>query len=128
MFGLGANVALVFSGLTVRHFANLRKSLDPGVDGWGVSLKGMMSIVVLLCLFICGIHSYINVNNSTSDSNPPEYFITGKKKRKMRMMESLKFLASSRYIRDLATLVVSYGISINLVDVTWKSKLKAQVD
>jgi ATP/ADP translocase len=45
----------------------------------------------------------------------------------MGTMESLKFLVSSRYIRDLATLVVAYGISINLVEVTWKSKLKAQV-
>jgi ATP/ADP translocase len=36
-------------------------------------------------------------------------------------------LLSSRYVRDLATLVVAYGISINLVEVTWKSKLKAQV-
>ncbi|KAL5203639.1 hypothetical protein ABZP36_008510 [Zizania latifolia] len=33
----------------------------------------------------------------------------------------------SWYMRDLATLVVAYGISINLVEVTWKSKLKAQV-
>ena len=48
-------------------------------------------------------------------------------KPKMGTMESLKFLVSSRYIRDLATLVVAYGISINLVEVTWKSKLKAQV-
>ncbi|PNX75038.1 plastidic ATP/ADP-transporter-like protein, partial [Trifolium pratense] len=48
------------------------------------------------------------------------------KKPKMGTMESLKFLVSSRYIRDLATLVVAYGISINLVEVTWKSKLKAQ--
>ncbi|RRT75862.1 hypothetical protein B296_00005080 [Ensete ventricosum] len=43
------------------------------------------------------------------------------------MNESLKVLLSSRYVRDLATLVVAYGISINLVEVTWKSKLKAQV-
>lgn len=48
-------------------------------------------------------------------------------KPQMGTMESLKFLVSSPYIRDLATLVVAYGISINLVEVTWKSKLKAQV-
>lgn len=35
-------------------------------------------------------------------------------------------LHTRRYIRDLATLVVAYGISINLVEVTWKSKIKAQ--
>ena len=41
-------------------------------------------------------------------------------------LSSLNSLSTgSAYIRDLATLVVSYGISINLVEVTWKSKLKA---
>ncbi len=55
------------------------------------------------------------------------YFLL-QEKPKMGTMESLKFLVSSRYIRDLATLVVAYGISINLVEVTWKSKLKAQVN
>jgi AAA family ATP:ADP antiporter len=51
-----------------------------------------------------------------------------KKKEKMHMSvgESFNFLAKSPYIRDLAALVVSYGISINLVEVTWKSKIKAQ--
>jgi AAA family ATP:ADP antiporter len=49
-----------------------------------------------------------------------------KSKENMSVPESLKFLAGQRYIRDLATLVVAYGISINLVEVTWKSKIKAQ--
>eukprot|EP00878_Enallax_costatus_P032798 GHUV01036081.1.p1 GENE.GHUV01036081.1~~GHUV01036081.1.p1 ORF type:complete len:192 (-),score=64.74 GHUV01036081.1:162-737(-) len=39
---------------------------------------------------------------------------------------NVNFLLPVRYIRDLATLVVAYGISINLVEVTWKSKIKAQ--
>ncbi|GJM90573.1 hypothetical protein PR202_ga06868 [Eleusine coracana subsp. coracana] len=47
-------------------------------------------------------------------------------KPKLSLGESMKVLLSSRYVRDLATLVVAYGISINLVEVTWKSKLKAQ--
>ena len=57
-----------------------------------------------------------------------DIFFLLQEKPKMGTMESLKFLVSSRYIRDLATLVVAYGISINLVEVTWKSKLKAQVN
>ncbi|KAK9140045.1 hypothetical protein Scep_009726 [Stephania cephalantha] len=122
LFGLGANVALVFSGRTVKYFSNLRKNLGPGVDGWAVSLKGMMSIVVGLGLVICGI--YWGMNRAIKAEGGGRK----KKKEKMKMgtMESLKFLLSSRYIRDLATLVVAYGISINLVEVTWKSKLKAQ--
>merc|ERR1719313_978677 len=44
----------------------------------------------------------------------------------MSVGDSLKILLGKRYVRDLATLVVAYGICINLVEVTWKSKLKAQ--
>ena len=42
------------------------------------------------------------------------------------MGESAKYLAGSKYIRDLATLVVGYGMAINIVEVTWKAKLKAR--
>ena len=60
LFGLGANVALIFSGRTVKYFSQLRQNLGPGVDGWAVSLKGMMSIVVLMGLAICGLYWWVN--------------------------------------------------------------------
>ncbi|KAK9149740.1 hypothetical protein Scep_008497 [Stephania cephalantha] len=122
LFGLGANIALIFSGRTVKYFSSLRQNLGPGVDGWAISLKGMMSIVVLMGLIICSIYWWVN-------AYVPLPEVTNKKKKqkpKLGTMESLKFLVSSKYVRDLATLVVAYGISINLVEVTWKSKLKAQ--
>lgn len=121
LFGLGANVALVFSGRTVKYFSQLRQNLGPGVDGWALSLKGMMSIVVLMGLAICGLYWWVNAFVPLPARSKKK-----KEKPKMGTIESLKFLVSSRYIRDLATLVVAYGISINLVEVTWKSKLKAQ--
>ncbi|KAI6671961.1 hypothetical protein NL676_006846 [Syzygium grande] len=121
LFGLGANVALIFSGRTVKYFSNMRKSLGPGVDGWAISLKAMMSIVVVMGLAICGLYWWVNTFVPLPSRSKRK-----KEKPKMGTMESLKFLVSSRYIRDLATLVVAYGISINLVEVTWKSKLKAQ--
>ncbi|KAG1330040.1 plastidic ATP/ADP-transporter [Cocos nucifera] len=125
LFGLGANVALIFSGRTVKYFSNLRKNLGPGVDGWAISLKGMMSIVVLLGLVICAIYWGVNTF-VVNDASLPRSQRKKKEKPKLGMKESLKFLWSSTYVRDLATLVVAYGISINLVEVTWKSKLKAQ--
>ncbi|XP_071710033.1 plastidic ATP/ADP-transporter-like [Rutidosis leptorrhynchoides] len=121
LFGLGANVALIFSGRTVKYFSNMRKHLGPGVDGWAISLKYMMSIVVLMGFAICGLYWWVNAYVPLPTRSKKK-----KEKPNMTTMESLKFLASSPYIRDLATLVVAYGISINLVEVTWKSKLKAQ--
>jgi AAA family ATP:ADP antiporter len=47
-----------------------------------------------------------------------------KVKTKMGLKESAQFLASSKYIRLLATLVICYGMAINIVEVTWKSRLK----
>ncbi|TVU35789.1 hypothetical protein EJB05_17692, partial [Eragrostis curvula] len=126
LFGLGANIALIFSGRTVKYFSNLRKTLGPGVDGWEVSLKGMMSIVVILGLVISSIYWGVNKFVLNDPSLPKSDRKKKKEKPKLGMKESLKVLLSSRYVRDLATLVVAYGISINLVEVTWKSKLKAQ--
>jgi AAA family ATP:ADP antiporter len=48
-----------------------------------------------------------------------------KTKTSMGLKESAAYLANSKYIRSLATLVIAYGMSINIVEVSWKSKLKA---
>eukprot|EP00984_Skeletonema_dohrnii_P001575 scaffold489_cov116-Skeletonema_dohrnii-CCMP3373.AAC.3 len=47
-----------------------------------------------------------------------------KKKAKMTMSESTRFLASSEYLRLIAALVLGYGLSINFTDIMWKSILK----
>lgn len=123
LFGLGANVALIFSGRAVKIFSQIRAELPPDVDGWGLSLRGLMGMVVIGGLLITAIYYWLNrvvvprVQKRESKK---------KKKAKMSVGESFTFLAGSRYIRDLAMLVVAYGISINLVEVTWKSKIKAQ--
>lgn len=83
----------------------------------------MMGMVVGFGLLIAAI--YYGLNRIVV----PKVQLREKKKKvkaKMSVGESFTFLAASPYIRDLATLVVAYGISINLVEVTWKSKLKAQ--
>ena len=40
-----------------------------------------------------------------------------KQKTKLSMKESAQFLLNSTYIRDLALLVICYGMSINIVEV-----------
>jgi len=123
LFGLGANVALIFSGQAVKYFSVLRADLPPDVDGWGMSLNGLMGMVVIGGVLIAAI--YWSLNRFVV----PQIKLRAVKKKKkanMTVSESFKFLAASPYIRDMAMLVVAYGISINLVEVTWKSKIKAQ--
>lgn len=47
-----------------------------------------------------------------------------KDRKRMTMRESFDFLRNSPYIRNLAVLVISYGLAINIVEVSWKAKLK----
>lgn len=124
LFGLGANVALIFSGQAVKYFSLVRANLPPEVDGWGVSLNGLMGMVCIGGILISLI--YFGLNRLVVPQIKSLRTKKKKVKSKMSVGESFGFLASSPYIRDMATLVVAYGISINLVEVTWKSKLKAQ--
>lgn len=61
LFGIAANVALIFSGQAVKHFSDVRAHLPPGVDGWGYSLRGLMSMVVAFGLAICALRRYLEV-------------------------------------------------------------------
>lgn len=128
MFGLGANVAMLFSGPAIIYFSDIRSKLPANVDAWGVSLNYMLSMVVVSGLIIMGIYYWINKNVLTDARfyDPAELKKAKKDKPKMSLGESFAFLAKSKYILALAVIVIAYGIAINLVEVTWKSQLKLQ--
>lgn len=88
----------------------------------------MLSLVVLSGLLIMGIYWWIN-KKVLADSrfyDPSELQKAKKEKPKMPLKESFALLFRSPYLLCLAVLVIAYGISINLVEVTWKSQLKLQ--
>jgi AAA family ATP:ADP antiporter len=128
LLGLGANVALLLSGPLIMYFANVRSKLPAGVDAWGVTLNYLMSAVVVAGIILLGTYSWMQKNVLTDPRfyNPNELKKKSKEKPKMGMVESFKFLAKSKYLGCLALLVFAYGVSINIVEVTWKSQLKLQ--
>ena len=104
----------------------MRASLAPGVDAWAVSLRYLMGAVIASGGVLLGTYKYMQdkIVSKNADMASMKKF-PAKKKVKMTMKESAKFLLSSSYIRDLALLVISYGMCINIVEVSWKAKLKA---
>ena len=125
LFGLGANVALIFSGQYVKWVSRMRATLAPGVDAWAVSLKYLMGAVLGAGGVLLAAYKYMqdNIVSKSEEMKSLKKF-PAKKKERMSMKESFKFLTSSPYIRDLAILVISYGMCINIVEVSWKAKLK----
>ena len=128
IFGLGANIAMLFSGPIVIFFAKMRSQSTSGIDTWGFTLNCTLGLVVLSGLIIMGIYQWINKNILTDAQFYESSEMQKIKKEKLRLslMESLKYLASSKYIGCLALLVLADGIAINLVDVAWKGQLKLQ--
>jgi len=46
------------------------------------------------------------------------------KKKKLNFFESLKVLAADKYLRNIATMVLSYGITMEFTEIIWKSSVK----
>ncbi len=107
--------------------SQMRSTLAPGVDAWAVSLRYLMGAVLASGGVLLGTYKYMqDTVISKMEAKKKELGGPKKKKTKMSMKESAKFLMSSPYIRDLALLVISYGMCINIVEVSWKSKLKVR--
>ncbi len=130
LFLTGANIALMVSGPTIRYFANLPKRLSSisGIDPWGITINKLMLVVVGLGLLIILCYWWMNKNVLTDPRfySPEEQKSSKKEKPKLSMKDSFKFLTRSKYLGLLAIIVISYGIAINLVEVSWKAQLKIQ--
>ena len=47
------------------------------------------------------------------------------KKAKLSFIESLRVLASDKYLRNIATMVLAYGLTMEFTEIIWKSSVKA---
>ncbi len=128
LFGLGANFSLYFAGTFIIWASNMRRSVVGVSDPWQTSLNWLIGMVLLSGFAVIAIYWWINRYVLT---DPRFYDQTAQKtlkkeKPKLSLGQSLKYLVSSRYMGLIAILVIAYGVSINLVEVTWKSQLKLQ--
>lgn len=127
LFGLGANFSLVFAGAFIMWASMPARAAGLSItDTWQVSLYWLTSAVTLSGLGILGTYWWINKYVMTDPRFYDAGGTKGKKaaKPKLGMVESVKFLMKSKYLGLLSILVLSYGMCINLIEVTWKSQLK----
>ncbi|MCH9620789.1 MAG: ADP,ATP carrier protein 1 [Chlamydiia bacterium] len=127
LFGLGANFSLILAGAFITWASNSNRAAGTTyTDSWQVSLYWLTSAVAFSGVLVMAIYWWINKYVMT---DPRFYDMNAQKKMKkdkpkLSMMQSIKFLAKSKYIGLIAVLVISYGMCINLIEVTWKSQLK----
>lgn len=91
---------------------------------FGNSLHRLTAAITMaginVCVFYTLSRRFMARHEESSSAQKKEK----KSKPKMSMMDSMKFLASSQYLRLVAALVIGYGLSINFTEIMWKSLVK----
>ncbi|NGX31358.1 MAG: ADP,ATP carrier protein 1 [Chlamydiae bacterium] len=125
-FLIGANIAMLFSGPLITYFSRYGKSAPLGTDPWQVSLTYLMPMAFFAGLMIMALYYYTTKKVLTD----PRFYDSSEQKKlkkekpKMSLIESFKYLGKSKYMLYLATLVVAYGVAMNIVEVSWKHQVK----
>lgn len=125
MFILLGNLALIFSGTSMKYLCDNKTHLTSTIDPWAFSLKGLMMLIGIMGItaILAFRWTYINVLSDRNYYNIADSKNFKNKKFKMGMLESFKHIASNRYIGLIALLILCYSISINLVELIWKKQV-----
>lgn len=120
MFGFVANAALIISGIFLKEV----NGRNAGGKDWS-ALPYLILSVSVSCIVIIALYYWLN-NTVLKDPRfyNPDEIKKPKKKAKLSLGESLNYILHSKYLGFIALLVICYGVSINLVEVTWKAQAK----
>jgi AAA family ATP:ADP antiporter len=128
IIGTIAQVGPYSAGYMSEVISVYSSSLGSPELAWSNTLTMQMIIVSLGGLGLVFTYWYINKFVMTDKTQyDPELMgqATPKKKKvKLSLSEGIKLIFSSKYLGLIGILVVSYGISINLVEAMWKASLR----
>ena len=122
MFGLLSNVALPLVAVSFYYLL----SEDTHIVADEVKLIPVLCLTMVSGLFILFLYNWMNRNVLTDPRLYDAVSVSGpkKKKTKLSLGESFKMICTSKYLGLVVMLVLCYGISINLVEGVWKSKIQ----
>lgn len=129
LFGLLGNFGLILSGFVLTYFSAMQKKLGGGDEAFAVSLYYTLGFVIIAGLLVMYLYYWMNKNVLTD----PKYYdaaeVAGTKKAKkpkLSVVESFKYILSSKYLGFIALLILAYGVSMNLIELNWKEILREQ--
>lgn len=118
MFGMLGNIGLLCTGGVMTYF------LGEGAAEH-LPFTPILLIAITNALLVMYIYHWINANVLTDPKlYNPDAVSKKKKKAKLSMKDSFKMILTSKYLGLIAVLILSYGISVILIEGVWKSKIK----
>lgn len=137
IFSIGSNIAAAVAGLSAILFLSselslgLDTSLLLGNDAiqeaiWQQKLSWIVCLIILCGIVVLALFSWMNKNVLTDPAFAEFHQIKkqAKSKPKQSLRESFNYLKNSKYLLCIAVLVVSYNLSMSLVEIVWKDQLR----
>ncbi|HVX01271.1 MAG TPA: Npt1/Npt2 family nucleotide transporter [Candidatus Babeliaceae bacterium] len=122
----GGNLSAICAGGAVTISSKLasKLALVNGTDPWQYSLLFLSCTVIVAGLIVMGIFRWFHKNILENPVHRQQLtYETKKSDDKMSLRKNFKYLAGSKYLLCIATIVLTYNICINLTEVTWKDQL-----
>lgn len=125
-FSLFGQTNLLISGSVVLYFKSdchcLMFLFDGITDKTELMLRSLMIVVVITGMILLLIHYYIEKIVMTNE----KFYQQPKKNNllKLSVIESLKMTLSSRYLGLICVMIICYGMTINLLEGVWMSKVR----
>lgn len=124
LFGLIGNLALIFSGESIKRFSKVPKDLPAGVDPFIPALQKLTFSILISGALTMIIYQFLQ----SYVLNDPQYagdaVKAKKKKSKLSVMEGIKYVLNSKHLGFIALLVICYGTALAVTDAVWKSQVK----
>lgn len=127
MFGFVGNFGLLLSGPAIIYISSMIHSMGLSrSESTGLMLQYLMALVIVAGVILISTFYWMNRNVLTQKRyyDPEAMGETKKKKAKLSLMESFKYILQSPYLGLIAMLVLAYGVSINLFEGVWKGQIK----
>lgn len=121
MFGMLGNFGLILTGVILG--TSLAEEGGKSKSSMGFEFVIGVTIVsaILIMMIYWWMQKYVLTDPRFFDPNSKA---AKKSKAKLGLADSFRMIFSSKYLGLIALLVLSYGISINLVEGVWKAKVK----
>lgn len=126
VFCFGANCCAILAGQVAKLLPHDNADSSVIKEDWALPLMILVSLVITCGVIVMGIFRWMN-KNVLSDPSFDEFHSSKKAlkaKGKLSVKESFSYLSNSKYLLCIATIVLSYNLVINLVEVVWKDQLR----
>ncbi len=121
-FIAGGDLAQMFTGPLVCYFTG--KYIG---EHFHIALQTLVCFVLFFGVMIMALHWLLTkriLKNDPRLLQPEKQNEQIEIKTKLSLIESVKFIARSPALRALAVMVIAYGLTVSLTEVTWKANLK----